>query len=86
MTIALARIELATPEQVRRAEAGIHSMLKRVFEAAGMRKETPVMHHGHTEAMSMDIRVEMESGYGSWKLRCRMTNRKMSIIRRCYFS
>ena len=40
--IALTKIDLATPEQVRRTEAGIHSVLKLVFEVAGMREETLV--------------------------------------------
>ena len=31
-----------------------------VFEVAGMREETLVMHHDHTEAMLMNILVEME--------------------------
>ncbi len=31
-----------------------------VFEVAGMREETLVMHHDHTEAMLMNILIEME--------------------------
>jgi hypothetical protein len=31
-----------------------------IIEVAGMCEETPVMHHNHTEAMIMNILIEME--------------------------
>lgn len=31
-----------------------------IFEMAGMREETLVMHHDHTEAAMMNILIEME--------------------------